>query len=150
MVFMVQITFGQNNNTCTASILRRTVSLEIPKQHTDPQIDLQLANKKLKTDNRLIISGSVLTACGGALMLAGGVYALVPPKPETSSSGHLGHRINYTAPMIWIMSTPFFGAGIPLLAVGLVERKKWRGVKKELTVQAGIMSNGGLGVAMGF
>jgi hypothetical protein len=52
--------------------------------------------------------------------------------------------------IIWIASTPFFGTGVPLLAIGLVQQKKWRNTKTELTVQSGIMSNGNIGLAMGF
>ena len=145
----MQYASGQNHNTTTTSILVRKVSLQLPK--SPQQYNPDLTDKKLRTSRRCIIAGAVLAGAGGALMLAGTVYVFVPkPAPVVQPGQFEPHHADPTAPALWISAIPLLTPGIPLLTIGLVQRKKWRNIKTDATAQAGILTNGQIGLTMNF
>lgn len=151
MFFIMQYTHSQSTNTCTASILRRNVSVLATIPHGPVEYNLHTADKKLKTARRCIIAGSVLTAGGVAMMTGGAVYALTPhPAPDLQPGQVQPHHGDATAPAIWICSIPLFVSGIPLLTIGLTQRKKWKHIKTDSSIQTGIFNNGQPGIALNF
>lgn len=149
LILIMQYVCGQNYNTTTTSILLRKVTLQLPK--VPQQYNLNLTYKKLRTARRCIIAGSVLTATGGAMMVAGAIYVFVPkPAVVVQPGGFQPHHADPTAPAIWISSIPLLAPGIPVLAIGLVQRKKWKRIKDDVTVQTGILQTGQIGLAINF
>lgn len=117
-----------------------------------PVYDMQKIDKNLKLDRNLIISGSVLTGVGLGLFVVGGIMA-IPGKPTTSTGSNgvteIHHSINFLPWAFWAASFPEIVAGVPLLAVGLSERHKWRQRKQQLEMHAGLLGDG-VGVVAAF
>ena len=137
---IVQSACCQSNCSAAAmsSILRVSAK-------TAPQYDIEKINKNLKLDRQLIISGSVLTGTGVAMMGAGFAFAF-QPRPEGGHKG-MGSFLPFA---FWMTGSPLIGTGVPLLAVGLTQRHKWQKRKEELEIHAGILSNGQPGLALNF
>lgn len=137
---IIQSAFCQSNYSTPAmtSILRVSTK-------TAPQYDMQKINKNLKLDRRLIISGSVLTGTGVAFMGLGCAFAF-QPRPQDGHKG-MGSFLPFA---FWMTGAPMIATGVPLLAVGLTQRHKWRGRKEELDIHAGLLLNGNVGLAMTF
>ena len=108
---------------------------------------LKTIDRKLRRSRNYIISGSVLMGVGGAIFLAGTGYAIwqveQPVRPGPKSG-------NPTAIIIWIMAIPEIALGVPLLSVGVVQQHKWRTIKSEVSIHAGLMNNGNMGLVMNF
>ena len=111
--------------------------------------DIHTVDKRLKISRRCIIAGSVLTGVGAAVFIAGCVSEIVAvSKPADRIQGHIAS--NYTPISLWISGIPFLATGIPVLAIGVSERHRWQKRREHLQMQAGMLNNGHVGIAMGF
>jgi hypothetical protein len=119
-----------------------------------PPYDLKTINHNLKLDGRLIISGAVLTGYGGAIFLAGCIYEPIAvhqdeiTRQKTGHADMLGQGTVVLA--LWLAGATYIVPGVPLLAVGLTQRRKWRGRSEQFNTHAGLLPDGHLGVAMNF
>jgi hypothetical protein len=57
---------------------------------------------------------------------------------------------NFLAFGLLMAGAPLIGVGIPLLAVGLTQRHKWRQRQAQLKLQTGFLPDGHAGLALQF
>ena len=108
---------------------------------------LKTIDKKLHQSRNFIIAGAVLTGVGGAIFMAGtgyGIWQIEQPVKPGPKSG------DPTTVIIWIMAMPEIAIGVPLLSIGAVQQHKWRAIKSQVSIHAGLMNNAHMGLVMNF
>lgn len=103
----------------------------------------QVALKKPANGRGMIIMGSIATAIGGALAL--GTLAV---SAACDDAGYYGYCAYYTIPMAAV-SAVSLAVGIPVLAAGLVKRKKSRAAQDSAPQMSAFVAPGRSGAMVG-